>query len=211
MAARIFTVYGSAPGPESERAVRYCADIIAGGGIAAFPTETVYGIGCNGLDVAAVEKLYSAKMRPPVKPMSLCVASLAAAEEIAFFDERARRVFKAFLPGPLTLVLKRRECVPSVVTAGGDTVGIRVPAHPIALGIAEACGVPIALPSANISGMGAPTDGKRVIETLADRVDAIIDAGETAVGVESTILSLVAEPRIIRQGALPLSKLEEYF
>lgn len=208
MTTRIFFLCN---GGDAELAVECCSAIIADGGLAAFPTETVYGLGCDGLNVSAVEKLYSAKMRPPIKPISLCVGSLEAAEEIAVFDERARRIFAAFLPGPLTLVLKKRSCVPSVVTAGGDTVGVRVPAHPIAMAIAKRCGVPIALPSANISGEGAPTNGKRVIETLSGRVDAIIDGGETAVGLESTILSLTDGPRILRQGALPLSELEKYF
>lgn len=195
---------------ERERAICECAVIVKGGGIVAFPTETVYGLGGNGLDVAVVERIYEAKMRPPVKPLSLCVGSLVAAEEIAVFNDLARTLFNAFLPGPLTLVLPKKACVPDIVTAGLDSVGVRVPAHPIALGLSRVCQVPIALPSANLSGMPSLTDGKAVTEALWGRVDAVIDGGVTDVGVESTILSLVKEPKVLRQGALPFEELAKY-
>ena len=203
-------VYDFKNGIQDDAALRHCAELIKNGGLVAFPTETVYGLGCNGFDEAAVKKLYEAKMRPPVKPISLCVPSLALAEEVAVFSDVARRLFFAFMPGPLTLVLPKRPCVPDMVTAGLESVGIRVPSNPIALKLAELCGVPIALPSANLSGQGSLTDGETVFSALEGRVDAVIDGGNTEVGLESTILSLVDEPKIIRQGALPPDLIKDY-
>ncbi|MBQ3195761.1 MAG: threonylcarbamoyl-AMP synthase [Clostridia bacterium] len=193
-----------------ETALNKCAEIILNGGLVAFPTETVYGLGCNAYDEEAVKRLYNAKKRPPVKPISLCVPNLSVAEQVAVFSEKAKALFDAFMPGPLTLVLPKRDCVPTIVTAGLDSVGIRLPSNPVALRLAELCGVPIALPSANLSGQGALTDGADVYEALNGRIDALIDGGKTEVGHESTILSLVDEPKIIRQGALPYDVLEPY-
>ncbi len=207
MNTQIFNFANSAADYNS---IAICADIIKNGGLVAFPTETVYGLGCNALDVSAVDRLYKAKDRPPVKPISLCVSTLAAAEEIARFTPLARELFAAFMPGPLTLVLPKQSCVPDIVTAGLDSVGVRVPSNRVAQKLAELCGVPIALPSANISGMGALTDGAAVIDALYGRVDAIINCGSTSVGIESTILSLVDKPKIIRHGALEYEVLKPY-
>ncbi len=187
-----------------------CAKIIKSGGLVAFPTETVYGLGCNGFDCDAVMRLYKAKKRPPVKPISLCVPSLFVAEKVAVFSPLAKKLFSAFMPGPLTLVLPKRNTVPDIVTAGLDSVGIRVPSNSVALKIAELCEVPIALPSANLSGHGALTDGDAVVEELNGRVDVIVNCGKTEMGLESTILSLVDSPKIIRQGALPYEIIKPY-
>ncbi len=187
-----------------------CAKIIKSGGLVAFPTETVYGLGCNGFDCDAVMRLYKAKKRPPVKPISLCVPSLFVAEKVAVFSSLAKKLFSAFMPGPLTLVLPKRNTVPDIVTAGLDSVGIRVPSNSVALKIAELCEVPIALPSANLSGHGALTDGDAVVEELNGRVDVIVNCGKTEMGLESTILSLVDGPKIIRQGALPYEIIKPY-
>ncbi len=203
-------VYNFNNGYIDEEVLAKCGEIIKNGGLVAFPTETVYGLGCNAFDELAVQNLYRAKMRPPVKPISLCVPNLSAAEEVAVFSPKARALFEAFMPGPLTLVLPKRPCVPDIVTAGLDSVGIRVPSNPVALRLAELCGVPIALPSANLSGQGALTEGTAVVSALSGRIDAVIDAGKTEVGQESTILSLVGEPKIIRQGALSFDLLKPY-
>lgn len=191
-------------------ALEACARFIKDGGLVAFPTETVYGLGCNGFDEAAVESLYEAKNRPLVKPISLCVHDLYVAESVAVFDDRARALFEAFMPGPLTIVLPKRPCVPDIVTAGLDSVGIRVPSNPIALKLSKLAGVPIALPSANLSGQGALTDGDEVVAVFNGRINAIINGGLTEKGMESTIVSLVDVPRILRRGAISEEILEPY-
>lgn len=202
-------VFFSENGALSDKDVLRCADIIKNGGTVAFPTETVYGIGANGLDEMAVEGLYKAKNRPPVKPISLCVADLESAQQVAVFDNRAKKLFTLFMPGPLTLVLPKRSVVPDVVTAGLDSVGIRVPLHPVALSLARKCGVPIALTSANLSGEVSPKDGDTVVKTLCGKADAIINGGRCEVGVESTIVSLVGEIKLLRQGAIPYETILE--
>lgn len=199
METRVFRTDGDAP---DDAVISQCAAILKRGGIVAFPTETVYGLGADALNAAAVEKLYAAKNRPPVKPLSLCVADLETAESVAVFNDAAKRLFAAFLPGPLTIVLPKRRCVPDIVTAGLGTVGIRVPSNKTALALLASCGFPIALPSANLSGQGALTSGRAVAEALRGRADAVIDAGETSLGVESTVVSLVGEPAILRRGVV---------
>ncbi len=188
-----------------------CASILKSGGIVAFPTETVYGLGGNAFSERTVEAIYAAKNRPPIKALSVCVYDLEQAEQIAVFDDKARAVFNAFLPGPLTLVLKKKSCVPDIVSAGLDTVGIRVPSNTVARELLRLCGVPLALPSANLSGCPSLTDGKAVAEALMGRVDAIIDAGVTDMGKESTIISLADSPVILRRGAIPDEALAEFF
>ena len=187
-----------------------CAEILKNGGTVAFPTETVYGLGGNAFSEQSVEAIYTAKNRPPVKALSVCVYSLEQAEEIAFFDGRARLLFNEFLPGPLTLVLKKKECVPDIVTAGMGTVGIRVPSNNVARELLRLCALPLALPSANLSGCPSLTDGSDVTKALAGRVDAIIDAGQTEMGKESTIISLVGKPEILRQGAVSAEALAKF-
>ncbi len=190
--------------------VLQCALTVKQGGIVVVPTETVYGIAANAFDASAVEKLYAAKKRPPIKPISLCVGSLEQAEEVAAFNETARILFNAFMPGPLTIVLPKKSVVPDIVTAGGDTVGIRVPDHKIVSLFSSLCGVPLALTSANLSGEASPKDGTDVIEKLSGRVDVIIDGGKVDIGTESTIISLVDKPFIIRQGALTAADIGKY-
>lgn len=187
-------------------ALARCAELLRSGGAVVFPTETVYGVAANGLDKNAVEKLYIAKNRPPVKPISLCVPNLEAARDVAVFDERAVKLFKAFMPGPLTLVLPKRDGVPDIVTARLDSVGIRVPADPIAAAVSTACGVPLALTSANLSGEPSPKDGAGVIKSMFGRVDAIIDGGSCTVGIESTIVSLTDGVKLLRAGAIDFAE-----
>jgi len=190
--------------------INVCADIIKNGGNVALPTETVYGIAANAFDTSAVEKLYTAKNRPAVKPISVCVGSLQQAEEIAVFNDVARELFNEFMPGPLTIILPKKNCIPDIVTAGGDTVGLRLPDHLIVSALSNACGVPFALTSANLSGLPSPTNGATVVETLYGRVDAIIDGGATDIGKESTVISLAGNPRIIREGAVSKQALSKY-
>ncbi len=179
-----------------------CADIIKNGGLVAFPTETVYGLGANALDDDACKKIYQAKMRPQDKALLCHVYGIEMAESIAVLDERARKLISAFTPGPLTVIVPKKACIGEVVSAGMDTVGLRFPANNISKLLIKLAGVPIAAPSANISSYPAPTDGKQTIEYMNGRIDAIIDGGATEIGISSTIVSLVGEPKILRKGAV---------
>lgn len=204
METKVYNAYGSDCGHDF---LFDCAEIIKKGGTVAFPTETVYGLGADAFNTEAVEKIYAAKNRPPVKPLSVCVCDLKMAETVAYFNDAARILFEKFLPGPLTIILPKRDCVPDIVTAGLNTVGVRVPSNDVALGLVRLSGTPIALPSANLSGQGSLSNGREVIKALYGRVDAVIDGGDTEVGAESTIISLVGEPKILRVGAIPPEKI----
>lgn len=188
--------------------IKLCAEKIKQGGVVAFPTETVYGVGANAFDEKAVEEIFYAKERPLQKPLLCHINSLTQAEEIAFLTEDARRLIAAFTPGPLTVIVRKKECVPSIVTAGGDTVGLRFPSNKIFELLSLMSGCPIAATSANMSGNISAKNGDEVITELFGRVDIIIDAGRTEYGLESTIISLVDEPKIIRQGAVGRDELE---
>jgi len=180
-------------------------EVFLRGGLVAVPTETVYGLAGNGLNEGAVKKIYEVKGRPAIKPLSLLVPDLSVAETVCdMIPERARLLAEAFWPGPLTIVLPRRDTVPDIVTAGGDTIGVRCPDHPITLEFLRLAGVPAAAPSANISDMPSPKSAQDVLEYFDGKIECVIDGGRCALGVESTIVSLVDDPyRILRQGALP--------
>jgi len=186
----------------NEAMLRECAKIIKDGGLVAFPTETVYGLGANALDDEACKKIYQAKMRPQDKALLCHVYGIEMAETIAVLDERARKLINRFTPGPLTVIVPKKSCIGEVVSAGMDTVGLRFPANNISQLLIKLAGVPIAAPSANISSYPAPTDGSQTIEYMNGRIDAIIDGGATEIGISSTIVSLVGEPKILRQGAV---------
>lgn len=190
-------------------AVVSAARALRRGRLVAFPTETVYGLGANGLDPDAVGRIFAAKGRPPDNPLILHVESLAAAEElVAEMPTVARRLAEAFWPGPLTMVLRRRACVPDVVSAGLPTVAVRVPAHPVALSLIRAAGVPVAAPSANKSGKPSPTTAAHVMADLDGLVDVVLDSGPTAVGLESTVIDLsLASPRLLRPGGVTFEDL----
>lgn len=187
------------------------AQIIKAGGIVIFPTETVYGIGVNGLNETAIKKLYEVKKRPITKPISLLVNSIEMIEEVAKdITEIEYDLIKKFLPGPLTIVLKKKENVPNIVTAGFDTVGIRMPENEIALKLIEYAGVPIATPSANISGKPSGTNLKEIMKDFKDNVDYFIDGGENKIGVASTILQIIdGNPHILRKGKISEEQIME--
>jgi L-threonylcarbamoyladenylate synthase len=196
--------------PATEAAIMAAARVLAGGGLVAFPTETVYGLGADATNPAAVAGIYRAKGRPAFNPLIAHVGDLAAARRIARFDAAAAALAEAFWPGPLTLVLPKLEncAVADLATAGLDTVAIRIPAHPVAQEILRAFGGPVVAPSANISGHVSPTTAAHVESDLAGRIDLIVDGGPVAVGVESTIVGCFGAPMLLRPGGLPRAEIE---
>jgi L-threonylcarbamoyladenylate synthase len=185
------------------------AAILRAGGLVAFPTETVYGLGAHALDPRAVRRIFTAKRRPPDDPLIVHVAELARVDGVAVQNAVARQLERRFWPGPLTLVLPKRPVVPGEVTAGLDTVAVRVPAHPDAHALLVACGLPLAAPSANLFGRPSPTRAEHVLDDLGSRIDAILDGGPTPVGVESTIIDVsTTPPRLLRPGGVPAEEIE---
>ena len=204
---RRLTVDPAAPDPA---AIAEAALALRDGLLVAFPTETVYGLGAHGLDARAVERIYEAKGRPAYNPVILHVADARAARVLAaHWPEAAERLAERYWPGPLTLVLRRADIVPAIATAGLDAVGIRVPAHPVALALLAAAQIPVAAPSANRSTELSPTSAEHVARALGDRVDVLLDGGETTLGIESTVLDLTGErPVLLRPGLLTREELE---
>ena len=196
--------------PAGEAAVAAAARVLAEGGLVAFPTETVYGLGADATNPAAVARIYQAKGRPAFNPLIAHVGDIAAARQIGRFDAAATALAEAFWPGPLTLVLpKTPNCaVADLATAGLETVAIRLPAHPVARDILRAFGGPVAAPSANISGHVSPTTAAHVQSDLTGRIDLIVDGGPVAVGVESTIIGCFDEPMLLRPGGVPRAEIE---
>ncbi len=180
------------------------AETLRRGGLAAVPTETVYGLAADGRNAAAVRKLYEVKGRPPRKPVSLLVPGLDACAELCEeMPAAAVKLAEAFWPGPLTIVVRKSAAVPGIVTAGGDTVGLRCPLHPLTLELLRAFGGPLAAPSANLSGEPSPKSAPEVLEALGGKIPFILDGGPCAVGIESTIVELTGPvPRILRRGGL---------
>jgi L-threonylcarbamoyladenylate synthase len=187
--------------------VARAAELLRGGGTVAFPTETVYGLGANALDAAAVEKIFIAKERPHWDPLIVHVSDIEMLSRVAMPSAAAGALVLAFWPGPLTLLLPRTDAVPDAVTAGRRLVGVRIPKHPLALRLIEKAGVPIAAPSANRFGHTSPTTAAHVLEDLDGRIDAVLDGGATDVGVESTVFD-VAAGMIYRPGAVTAEMLE---
>jgi len=180
------------------------AEELAGGGLVAFPTETVYGLGANALDAEAVKQIYIAKGRPSDNPLIVHVAAKEAISPLVeMIPAAAEKVIEAFCPGPITLVLKKSNLVPDAVTAGGKTVAIRIPEHEIARKLIEMSGVPVAAPSANISGRPSPTTAAHVAADLSKQISYIIDGGACRVGLESTVVDFTVEPpKILRPGGI---------
>lgn len=180
------------------------AGLLRQGQLVAFPTETVYGIGALGLDMTAVEALYEAKNRPASKAFSLQVAEVSMVHKVAAYVPRhARLLLEKFCPGPITVVLPKAAAVPYKVTGGRNTVGVRIPAHPVALALLQAVGQPLAVPSANISGHTSPLSARDVYADMAGRLPLILDGGICSVGLESTIVDCTGSKiKILRQGAI---------
>jgi L-threonylcarbamoyladenylate synthase len=185
----------------AENGIPHAAQILREGGTVAFPTETVYGLGANALDATAVARIFEAKKRPGWDPVIVHVSDREMLQQVALVSSLAEALIEAFWPGPLTLLLPRTDAVPDVVTAGRELVGVRMPAHPVALGLIRATSLPVAAPSANMFGRTSPTTAAHVLEDLDGRIDAVLDGGPTSVGVESTVLDLGAMT-IYRPGAV---------
>ena len=187
----------------NEADIKHCADIILQGGLVAMPTETVYGLGADATDAEAAKKIYAAKGRPSDNPLIIHIAKPSDAEKYAHTGELYYRLAAAFMPGPLTIILPKRDTIPSDVTGGLDSVAVRCPAHPVARALISAAGVPIAAPSANLSGSPSPTTADHVKKDMDGRIDAIIDGGECDIGLESTIIKLDGSKAILlRPGAI---------
>jgi L-threonylcarbamoyladenylate synthase len=186
------------------------AEILRRGGLVAFPTETVYGLGANALDAQAVAKIYAAKDRPYASPLIVHVADEAMARTVAAdWPEHAQVLAARFWPGPLTLIVKKADIIPDLVTAGLDSVGIRIPSHPVALDLIRRAGVPVAAPSANRFTEISPTTAEHVRASLGGRIDLILDGGATQVGIESTVASLRRmPPAVLRPGMITQGQLE---
>lgn len=180
------------------------SEIIRSGGIVVFPTETVYGIGTNGLDKNAIENLYKVKQRPFSKPINLLISSIDMVKLIAKdISDAEYKLMEHFFPGPLTIILKKNDIVPDILTAGGDTVGVRMPDCDIALNLIKLAGVPIATPSANISQMPSATNIKNAMNYFQDKVDLYIDGGESKLKTASTIVQVIDNvPLILRVGSI---------
>ncbi len=186
------------------------AQIIRSGGLVAFPTETVYGLGANALDATAAAKIFAAKERPSFDPLIVHVSDREMLHQVVReVPAMAEKLMARFWPGPLTLVLPKSERVPGIVTSGLPTVAVRMPAHPVALELIRRAGVPIAAPSANPFGYLSPTRAEHVERMLGERVDLILDGGRTTYGVESTIVLLAERPVLLRYGAITVEALEE--
>lgn len=186
------------------------AEFIKRGELVAFPTETVYGLGADGLNVEACRKIFTAKGRPSDKPLSLHVASLKMAERIAKISAQAEKLFATFCPGALTIILPKNKIVPDFVTCGRSSVGIRFPANDVALNLIKLSGTPIAAPSANLSGKNPPKTAQEVFDNLSGRVEIILDGGACTFGISSTIIDLTTkEPQILRHGAIAAEKILE--
>ncbi len=191
--------------------IKQAAELIKNGETVVFPTETVYGLGANALDSFAVKKIFEAKGRPSDNPLIVHIADFKAAEEFAAeIPETAKLLAEKFCPGPLTMILKKKSIIPDEVSAGLDTVGIRIPADEIAREFLKECGVPVAAPSANVSGRPSPTSCEHVIEDMSGRVSGIICGGNAVVGLESTVVDLTAEtPTVLRPGGISVEELRD--
>lgn len=183
---------------------------LAAGLLVVIPTETVYGLGANALDPRAVARVFEAKARPSFDPLIVHLADLDRLDEVASFpNEMAKLLAETLWPGPLTLILPKRERIPGLVTSGLSTVAVRLPVHPLARAVIRAAGIPVAAPSANPFGYLSPTRAEHVARMLGERVDFILDGGPCPVGVESTILDVTgSRPRLLRPGGMPLGEIE---
>lgn len=211
MVRELATVYVAVNPARPERfLIRRATAVLRRGGLVAFPTETVYGLGAVAFSPLAVQRIFAVKGRPADNPLIVHVGYRWQVKEVARVTPEARKLMRLFWPGPLTLVLPARPELPAEVTAGLSTVGVRQPDHPVALSLLRSLEQPVAAPSANLSGRPSPTTGRHVLEDLGGQVDMILDAGPCRVGLESTVLDLTAEvPVILRPGGVSRETLEE--
>lgn len=191
--------------------VKEAGDLLKNGGLVAFPTETVYGLGADGMDEKASAKIYSAKGRPSDNPLILHIARLETLDDIvSYIPKKAKLLMDKFWPGPMTLIFKKKDKVPYGTTGGLDTVAVRFPSHPVARELILAAGTPIAAPSANTSGRPSPTMAEHVIEDMNGKIEMIIDGGQVGIGIESTIVDVTTDtPMILRPGYITKAMLEE--
>jgi L-threonylcarbamoyladenylate synthase len=186
--------------------------ILKGGGLVAFPTDTVYGLGALASNVEAIKRIYEVKQRPLSKAMPLLLSDYTEAEGVVVhISDIARLLMQKFWPGALTLVFKKAAWLPAIVTAGGDTVALRVPNHQVAIALIKGVGMPLVGTSANKSGLNSPITAGEVKTQLGDKIDLIIDGGTSSLSIESTIVDVTFEPpRILREGAIPRTEIEKY-
>ncbi len=204
----MLSVDSSRPNPD---VIDRAAEVLRRGGLVAFPTETVYGLGANALDGAAVGRIFDAKGRPATNPIIVHIGDMFGVLNVAAeWSETAARLAARFWPGPLTLVVPKTERIPSIVTAGGPTVALRCPNHPVAQALIRAAGVPIAAPSANRSTELSPTRGEHVLKSLNGRIDILLDGGPCSAGIESTVVDVTGtRPCLLRPGPISVPMLEE--
>ncbi|HAN44844.1 MAG TPA: threonylcarbamoyl-AMP synthase [Ruminococcaceae bacterium] len=198
--------------PQNEmQKIKAAADILKNGGLVCIPTETVYGLAANALDKSAVANIFKAKGRPQDNPLIVHISDIDMLAELASaVPKSAARLAESFWPGPLTIILPKSDIIPDVTSAGMQTVAVRMPSNKIACEIISAAGLPLAAPSANLSGSPSPTSAKHCVDDMLGRVDAIVDGGECLFGLESTVVSLAGEkPRLLRPGAVTLEQLKE--
>lgn len=194
----------------SDGDISYAAKLIKEGNLVAVPTETVYGLSASGFCENAVEEIYNVKGRPETKPISLLVSDMESVEKFCnTIPKEAYILAEKFWPGPLTMILYKKDIIPDIVTAGGKTVGVRCPNHPLTLKLIRECDVPLATPSANISGMTSPKTAADVLAYFDGKIPCVIDGGTCSVGIESTIVDMtVTPPKILRQGGLSKTDIE---
>lgn len=199
-------------GDNLEEIIKKAGSIIRQGGLVAFPTETVYGLGADALNPEAVARIFQVKGRPPDNPLIVHIGSKEQVHGIAKdISPAARKLIDIFWPGPLTMIFRRKEIVPDVTTCGLDTVAVRMPDHPVALALIKEAGTPIAAPSANRSGRPSPTTADHVVQDLGDTIDAVIDGGPVRIGVESTVLDLTSDvPAVLRPGNIGLEDIQKH-
>lgn len=192
--------------------LKTAGEVIKSGGLVVFPTETVYGLGADGLSPTAVKNIFRAKGRPADNPLILHVSDMKMAEKIGNITPAAAKIMEKFWPGPVTVIVEKKDIVPAEVTAGLDTVAIRMPSHPVAQALIEAAGVPVAAPSANLSGKPSPTAFRHAFDDMNGRVDIIIDGGNCDIGIESTVVDTTSvPPTVLRPGGITSKMLEEIF
>ncbi|MGN0393851.1 MAG: L-threonylcarbamoyladenylate synthase [Coprococcus sp.] len=196
---------------ENEWAFRTAAEILKNGGLVAFPTETVYGLGGDALRADAAGRIYSAKGRPSDNPLIVHIAETDSVYQLASdVPEQAKKLMEAFWPGPLTIIFNKKKCVPDTTTGGLDTVAVRMPSHPAALKLIKDSGVFIAAPSANLSGRPSPTTAAHVMQDMDGRIDMVLDGGPVGIGIESTIVDITSKrPTILRPGFISAQMIKD--